>query len=132
MFLRVWIKLAIIDDEDISTMTPVCVCVCVCVWCVWCVCMRVCVCVCACVCACVCVCVCVCVCMCVVCVVHKNIKHPVMVALLQVTCIIEVLLIHPQCNGKDLEDVEWMQDLFKEQLRVRLHWHINIISSVQD
>ena len=130
MFLRVWIKLAIIDDEDISTMTPVCVCVCVCGVCG--VCVYTCVYVCVHVCVHVCVYVCVCVCMCVVCVVHKNIKHPVMVALLQVTCIIEVLLIHPQCNGKDLEDVEWMQDLFKEQLRVGLHWHINIISSVQD
>ena len=66
MFLRVWIKLAIIEDEDISTMTPVSVCTCVCVH----VCVHV----------CKCVCMCVYMCVCVVCVVHKNIKHHTVMA----------------------------------------------------
>ena len=100
MFLRVWIKLAIIDDEDIKTMTPVCVCVCVCV----CVYMY----------------------MFTMITDPPLMTHEVSTH----TCIVEVLLVHPKSNRHYLEYIEWMKDLFNEQNMVGLYWYVNGVWTV--
>ena len=49
---------------------------------------------------------------------------------LKLTCVIVVIVGHPEHYSEELEYVEWMKDFLHKQPVVWLHWDINGVWSI--